>query len=114
VHACGILESRRLDRRIVQASWLNEDLARKPLNTSPEPFGVAFIEVLYAGLPIVTSKIGGGAEIVDDGCGLLTSLSYSHSTACWADENAGALHSASTQRIFSLCPLYSGEKKART
>jgi len=43
-------------------------------NTSPEPFGVAFIEALYAGLPIVTSKIGGGAEIVDDRCGLLTSL----------------------------------------
>jgi hypothetical protein len=27
---------------------------------------------LYAGLPVVTSAIGGGAEVVDDSCGVLT------------------------------------------
>jgi glycosyltransferase involved in cell wall biosynthesis len=40
-------------------------------NTSPEPFGIAFIEALAAGLPVVTSAIGGAIEIVDDSCGRL-------------------------------------------
>lgn len=40
-------------------------------NTGPDSFGLAFIEALYAGLPVVTSGIGGAAEIIDDGCGLL-------------------------------------------
>jgi glycosyltransferase involved in cell wall biosynthesis len=38
-------------------------------NTGPEPFGIVFIEALYAGLPVVTTALGGGAEIVDDSCG---------------------------------------------
>jgi glycosyltransferase involved in cell wall biosynthesis len=38
----------------------------------PEPFGIAFIEALYAGLPVVSSNFGGAAEIVDRSCGLLT------------------------------------------
>jgi glycosyltransferase involved in cell wall biosynthesis len=40
-------------------------------NTSGEPFGIAFIEALYAQLPVVTIDIGGAREIVDDTCGLL-------------------------------------------
>ncbi len=40
-------------------------------NTNPEPFGIAFVEALYAGLPVVTTAIGGGAEIVDESCGVL-------------------------------------------
>jgi len=40
-------------------------------NTSPEPFGIAFVEALAAGLPVVTSAIGGALEIVDESCGLL-------------------------------------------
>jgi glycosyltransferase involved in cell wall biosynthesis len=46
------------------------DLFCQP-NTGPEPFGIAFIEALYAGLPVVTSAIGGAREIVDDTCGML-------------------------------------------
>jgi glycosyltransferase involved in cell wall biosynthesis len=49
-------------------------------NTSPEPFGVAFVEALYAGLPVVTTALGGALEIVDETCGRLT-----------PPENAGAL-----------------------
>jgi glycosyltransferase involved in cell wall biosynthesis len=40
-------------------------------NTDGEPFGIAFIEALYAGLPVITSDIGGALEIVDKTCGLL-------------------------------------------
>jgi glycosyltransferase involved in cell wall biosynthesis len=40
-------------------------------NTGAEPFGIAFIEALYAGLPVVTTAIGGAVEIVDDSCGCL-------------------------------------------
>jgi len=40
-------------------------------NTGPEPFGIAFIEGLLAGLPVVTTAIGGAREIVDDTCGIL-------------------------------------------
>jgi glycosyltransferase involved in cell wall biosynthesis len=41
-------------------------------NTGPEPFGIVFVEALYAGLPVVTSGFGGAVEIVDDSCGVLT------------------------------------------
>jgi glycosyltransferase involved in cell wall biosynthesis len=48
------------------------DLFCQP-NTSPEPFGLSLVEALHAGLPVVTSRIGGACEIVDASCGLLTS-----------------------------------------
>jgi glycosyltransferase involved in cell wall biosynthesis len=40
-------------------------------NTGPEPFGIAFVEALAAGLPVVTTALGGALEIVDDTCGVL-------------------------------------------
>ena len=40
-------------------------------NAGAEPFGIAFVEALGAGLPVVTSGIGGAREIVDENCGLL-------------------------------------------
>ena len=40
-------------------------------NIEPDAFGIVFIEALYAGLPIVTSELGGPVEILDDTCGLL-------------------------------------------
>jgi glycosyltransferase involved in cell wall biosynthesis len=40
-------------------------------NERPEPFGIVFIEALLAGLPVVTSEMGGASEIVDQTCGLL-------------------------------------------
>jgi glycosyltransferase involved in cell wall biosynthesis len=32
-------------------------------NIGPEPFGITFIEALYAGLPLVTTSIGGAIEM---------------------------------------------------
>ena len=39
-------------------------------NTAGEPFGISFIEALYAGLPVVTSDTGAAREIVDETCGV--------------------------------------------
>jgi glycosyltransferase involved in cell wall biosynthesis len=41
-------------------------------NIEPEPFGLALVEALAAGLPVVTSGIGGACEIVEETCGILT------------------------------------------
>lgn len=40
-------------------------------NTGPEGFGITFIEALYAGLPVLTTAIGGACELINDACGVL-------------------------------------------
>jgi glycosyltransferase involved in cell wall biosynthesis len=40
-------------------------------NKLPEPFGIVFIEALSAGLPVVSTRLGGPTEIVDESCGQL-------------------------------------------
>jgi glycosyltransferase involved in cell wall biosynthesis len=40
-------------------------------NLQPEPFGIALAEALYAGLPVVTSEMGGARELVNSECGVL-------------------------------------------
>ncbi len=40
-------------------------------NISPEPFGIALVEALYAGIPVVTTRMGGAIEIVNDSCGIM-------------------------------------------
>jgi len=40
-------------------------------NLTPEPFGIVFVEALWAALPVVSFALGGALEIVDDSCGLL-------------------------------------------
>lgn len=46
------------------------DLYCQP-NIGADSFGIAFIEALYARLPVVTTALGGAAEIVDETCGVL-------------------------------------------
>lgn len=33
--------------------------------------GITFVEALYAGLPVVTTAIGGAMEVVNESCGML-------------------------------------------
>lgn len=40
-------------------------------NLGPEPFGIAFVEAMHAGLPVVATAIGGAREIVTPECGIL-------------------------------------------
>jgi glycosyltransferase involved in cell wall biosynthesis len=58
------------ERRDVAACMRAADIHCQP-NTGPEPFGLAFVEALYAGLPVVTTALGGALEIVTDACGVL-------------------------------------------
>jgi len=51
-------------------------------NETPEPFGMVFVEAMYAGKPVVGRALGGAVEIVTTECGIL----------CPAD--AGALTAA--------------------
>lgn len=48
------------------------DIYSQP-NTAPESFGLTFIEALSAGLPVVTTSLGGAKEILDDSCSVLVS-----------------------------------------
>jgi glycosyltransferase involved in cell wall biosynthesis len=54
--------------------YLAADIHCQP-NTGPEPFGRAFVEAMYCHLPVVTVAIGGAAEVLGDGGGLLVSQS---------------------------------------
>lgn len=58
------------ERRDIPALLAAADIYCQP-NTQPESFGISFIEALYAGRPVVTTAIGGGAEIVTPECGIL-------------------------------------------
>jgi glycosyltransferase involved in cell wall biosynthesis len=69
----GIAERIRFlgQRDDVPALMAAADLLCQP-NLGPEPFGIAFVEAMHAGLPVVATAIGGAREIVDESCGILT------------------------------------------
>lgn len=50
-------------------------------NVAPEPFGIAYVEALAAGLPVVASRSGGAIEIVDESCGVLVPPGNSNALA---------------------------------
>lgn len=57
-------------------------------NLGPEPFGIAFIEALYAGLPVVTTAIGAPAEYLTADCAMLTPAEDATTLASRLDELA--------------------------
>lgn len=62
-------------------------------NLRPEPFGIALVEALAAGLPVVTTAAGGALEIVDEDCGVLVEAAERPELA---DRVAGALRALLT------------------
>jgi glycosyltransferase involved in cell wall biosynthesis len=60
------------ERDDVPELFASADVYCQP-NVEPESFGMTFVEALQAGLPVVTSPLGGALEIVDASCGRLVS-----------------------------------------
>ena len=58
------------ERSDVESLLAAADIHCQP-NKTPEPFGIAFIEALYAGIPVVTTQVGGALEIVNGSCGVM-------------------------------------------
>lgn len=58
------------ERRDISRVFAGADVHCQP-NTHAEPFGIAFVEALDAGLPVVTFDFGGASEIVTPDCGVL-------------------------------------------
>jgi glycosyltransferase involved in cell wall biosynthesis len=58
------------ERRDVRELLAGADILAQA-NVEPEPFGVIFAEALLAGVPVVTTNMGGAPEIVSSSCGRL-------------------------------------------
>jgi glycosyltransferase involved in cell wall biosynthesis len=58
------------ERSDVQRLLAYSDIYCQP-NVEPDAFGLSLVEALAAGLPVVTSALGGAKEIVNDTCGVL-------------------------------------------
>jgi glycosyltransferase involved in cell wall biosynthesis len=73
-HAVNLSLDRRIrflgERSDVAELVLAADIYCQP-NFRPEAFGIAFIEAMHAGLPVVTTAAGGPLEILDESCGVL-------------------------------------------
>jgi glycosyltransferase involved in cell wall biosynthesis len=82
------------------------DLHCQP-NEGPEPFGIAFVEALAAGLPVVTMDIGAAREIVTPEVGLLAgsevSLRESLRAVITNPKLRQALAAAAPARARALC-----------
>ena len=78
-------------------------------NVAPEPFGIAFVEALAAGLPVLTTRQGAAEEIVDDTCGVLVPVDDVHRLAAalrdlFSDsDRRHRLSSAGPARARELC-----------
>jgi glycosyltransferase involved in cell wall biosynthesis len=72
VTAAGVDDRVRFigERRDVGACMRAADILCQP-NTTPESFGLTFVEALYAALPVVTTALGGALEVLTDACGVL-------------------------------------------
>jgi glycosyltransferase involved in cell wall biosynthesis len=79
-------------------------------NTSPDSFGLSFVEALAAGLPVVTTRLGAAPEIVDDGCGVLVDASPSKVATALErliarSDERGAMAAAARLRARPFCDV---------
>jgi glycosyltransferase involved in cell wall biosynthesis len=80
-------------------------------NIGPETFGNVFIEGMAAGVPVVTTAIGGALEIIDEGCGVLIPPNDSSSLALTLrslindPEKRHSLSRNGPQRAQALCGI---------
>jgi glycosyltransferase involved in cell wall biosynthesis len=79
-------------------------------NLRPEPFGIAFIEALFAALPVVAVASGGALEIIDDSCGFLTppeaeAIAAAERVLIQDNVLRAALGSAGPRRAQMLCDV---------
>lgn len=78
-------------------------------NQGPEPFGIVFIEALWAGRPVITTAMGGALEILTDSCGLLVepdnpaSLAAALRRLIESPESRKRLGQAGPERARQLC-----------
>ncbi len=78
-------------------------------NLGAEPFGIAFIEAMQAGLPVVTTSAGGPLEILDESCGILVhpndavSLAAALQSLLTDKSRRRRLGGAGVQRAAQLC-----------
>jgi glycosyltransferase involved in cell wall biosynthesis len=106
----GIAERVRFlgQRSDIQKLLAGSDIFCQP-NAGPEPFGIVFIEALWAGLPVVTTAMGGALEIVDKSCGLLVEPANAASLAralrrlIISPKLRHRLARAGAARAFALC-----------
>lgn len=95
-------------RSDVPRLMLAADIHCQP-NTGGEPFGLAFVEALSAGLPLVTSDIGGAKEIVTPEVGLLTVANDPAATAAAIERlmtnsnERAAMSNSAPARAAALC-----------
>jgi len=96
------------ERRDVPALMRAADVHCQP-NSVAEPFGLTYVEALYAGLPVVTTAAGGALEIVTPDCGVLVppgdteALRTALRRAICDKDMRGRLAAAGPARAAALC-----------
>jgi glycosyltransferase involved in cell wall biosynthesis len=106
----GLVERVRFlgQRSDIAQLLLAADIHCQP-NLGPEPFGIAFIEAMHAGLPVVSTAAGGPPEIIDETCGVLVPPNDAASLACQLEiliKDEGLrrrLGAAGTRRAAEMC-----------
>jgi glycosyltransferase involved in cell wall biosynthesis len=89
-------------------------------NLEPEPFGIVFVEALWAGRPVVATAMGGALEIVDESCGLLSkpgdpdSLALSLRRLVDSPELRSRLGGGGAERARQLCDPTTQLRKLET
>jgi len=78
-------------------------------NRGPEGFSLVFIEAFAAGVPIVTMRLGGAAEIIDETCGALVApgdvAGFAHALRelIPATERRRSMGARARARVVELC-----------